>query len=85
MLGVSFDDDRDGRDFHHPADNFFGDGGLLADGGAHAALAHAVRAAKVQFDAIRAGIGGALDEFMPLFARVHHERGDDGVVRASVF
>ena len=34
--------------------------GHLADGGAHAALAHAVRAAEVQLEAVGAGVFGAL-------------------------
>ena len=57
---------------------------LLADGRAHAALAHAVRAAEIQLDAVRAGIRGALHEFMPAFARVHHQRGDHRAVRPAL-
>ena len=58
--------------------------GLLPDCRAHAALAHAVRATEVQLDAVRARVLGALHEFMPVLARVHHERGDDGVIRPAL-
>ena len=84
-VGRELDDDGDGGGLHDPARDFLDDGGLLADGGAHAALAHAVRAAVVELDAVGAGIGGALDELVPLFARLDHERGDDGVVRPALF
>ena len=58
--------------------------GHLTDGGAHAALAHAVRAAEVEFEAVGARIFGALDDVVPgLALRFDHERGDDGVLRVT--
>ena len=55
--------------------------GHLADGGAHAALAHAVRAAEVELEAVGAGAFGALDDVMPgLALGFDHERGDDDVL-----
>src|SRR3990167_2744590 len=55
--------------------------GHLAHGGAHAALAHAVGAAKVQLDAVRTGVFHARQDGLPalLFAR-HHQRNDHGAV-----
>ena len=52
----------------------------LADGGAHAALAHAVRTAEVQLQAIGARAFRALDHLAPgLTLRLDHERRDDRV------
>ena len=80
-----FDDDRNFGGFHDPADNRFGHVGVLSDRGAHAAFAHAVRAAEVKFDTVGAAVGGAFDEFVPALAGVDHERGDDRVIRPAVF
>jgi hypothetical protein len=58
--------------------------GHLADGAAHAALAHAVRAAEIQLQAVGAGVFGALHDVVPGFAlRFHHQRRDHGVLRDS--
>ncbi len=84
-VGRQFRDHGNGRGFHHPLDNRLGDIRILANGRAHPAFAHAMRAAKVQFDPVRAAIGRALDEVVPVLARVDHERGDDGVVRPALF
>ena len=56
MLGVSFTITGMRRDLRHPARDLLAIFRHLADGAAHAALAHAVRAAVVQLDAVRAGI-----------------------------
>ena len=57
----------------------------LADGAAHAALAHAVRAAEVQLQAIRARVFGSLHDLVPGFAlRFHHQRRDHGVLRIAL-
>ena len=77
-------DDRNFCDFLDPADNRFSHFWILADGGAHAALAHPMRAAEVELEAIGAGIFGAFHEFMPVFARIHHQRCDHGVVRPAL-
>jgi hypothetical protein len=56
--------------------------GHLAHGRAHAALAHAVRAAEIELDAVAARVLDLLQDVAPvvLGAR-HHERSDDGAVR----
>ena len=52
---------------------------------AHAALAHAVRAAEVELQAVGAGVFGALDDVVPgLALRFHHQRRDDGVLRVAL-
>src|SRR6185437_1657328 len=49
---------------------------------AHAALAHAVRAAKVQLDAVAFGFLDAGEDLLPtLLVARHHQRGDEGAVR----
>ena len=55
--------------------------GHLADGRAHAALAHAVRAAEVQLDAVGAGVLDPRQDGLPgrLVAR-HHQRDDQRAV-----
>ena len=56
----------------------------LADGRAHAALAHAVRAAEVQLEAVGAGVFCALHDVMPgLALALHHQRGDHDVLRVA--
>ena len=60
--------------------------GHLADGRAHAALAHAVGAAEVEFEAVRAGVFGALDDLVPGFAfGLDHQRRDDDVLGVAPF
>ena len=47
--------------------------GHLADGAAHTALAHTVRASEIQLQPVRAGIFRPLDDVVPdLALRVHH-------------
>ena len=82
-VGRELGDDRDFRDLLDPPNDGLGHLRILADGRAHAALAHAVRAAEVQFDAVRPRVLGALYEFMPALAGVHHERRDDRVMRPA--
>ena len=67
-VGREFRDDRSFRNFFGPRRNHFGVFGHLADGGAHAALAHAVRAAEIQFERIGAGIFRAANDLVPGFA-----------------
>src|SRR5207245_3413146 len=67
-------------DFLDPADNRFSHFWILADGGAHAALAHPMRAAEVELEAIGAGVFGPFHEFMPALARIDHQRSDDSVI-----
>src|ERR1039458_787026 len=83
-VGRELGDDRDFRDLLDPPNDGLGHLRILADGRAHAALAHAVRTAEVQFDAVRPRVLGALYEFMPALAGVHHERRDDGVPRPAL-
>src|SRR5579885_1012343 len=74
--------DEDGRAgfLLDPGGDHFGVVGDLADGGAHAAFAHPVRAAEVEFEAVGAGILGLLHDFVPGFALgFDHEGSDDGV------
>ena len=59
--------------------------GHLADGAAHAALAHAVRAAEIQLQAVGAGVFGVPHDLVPGFALgIHHQRGDHGVIRIAL-
>ena len=52
--------------------------GHLSHGGAHAALAHAVGATEVQFQAVGAGVFCALHDVVPgLALALDHQRGDD--------
>ena len=59
--------------------------GHLSDGGAHAALRHAVRTAEVELEPVGARALGGLDDLVPLLAlRLHHQRHDDGVLRVAL-
>jgi len=78
-------DHRNRGDFHYPTDNSFRHGRLLTHGRAHAAFTHAVRAAKIEFDAIGPGIHGTFDEFMPALPGVHHQRDHHRAVRPTPF
>ena len=54
----------------------------LADGGAHAALAHAVRAAEIELDTVGAGVlDQGQDVFPCLLLARHHDGDDDRPVR----
>ena len=58
--------------------------GDLADRGAHAALAHAVRAAEVELDAVGAGVVAPGDDLVPgLALRLDHEARHDRLVRVA--
>jgi len=58
----------------------------LAHGRAHAALAHAVRAAEVEFDAVGAGVfHERQDGFPALLLARHHQRDDHGAIRPVAF
>ena len=65
------------RGFHHPARDLLAVFGHLADGGAHAALAHSMRAAVVQLDAVGAGVFDALDDLAPGFGFGFDHGGND--------
>src|SRR5277367_3267198 len=81
-----FRDNRSLRDFFGPRGNHFRVFGDLADGGAHAALAHAVGAAEIQFERVGAGIFGAADDVVPGFAfGFDHEGGDDEIFGVAFF
>ena len=73
---------RNGGDLLDPFGDHAGVVGHLADGRAHAALAHAVRAAEVQFDAVGPGVLRPLRDLVPgLAVRFDHERDEQGMVR----
>ena len=76
-VGRELDDHRNLADFLHPRRDHLRVFGHLADGRAHAALTHAVRAAEIQFERIRAGIFGATHHLVPGFALgFDHQRSD---------
>src|ERR1019366_1496129 len=83
-VGGELDDYWDCRGLHDPADDLLGHRRLLADRRAHAAFAHAVRAAEVQLDAVGASVGGALDELMPTLPGIDHQRSNHGAVRPAL-
>src|ERR1035441_1294512 len=64
-VGREFHQHRRARHFLDPPGDHAGILGDLADGRAHAALAHAVGAAEIQLQAIGAGVFGALDDCSP--------------------
>src|SRR5262249_42889346 len=73
-------------DFLHPFGDHAGVLGHLPDGGAHAAFAHAVRAAEVELEAIRAGVFAALDDVVPGFPLgIDHQARDHSVMREALF
>ena len=78
-------DHRSGGDLHDPAGDFLGDIGILANGRAHAAFAHAVGAAEIELESVGASVLAALDEVVPFLAGIGHERGDDGVAGPAFF
>jgi hypothetical protein len=55
-VGRELDEHRRPRELLRPAGDLLEDLGLLADGRAHAALAHPVRAAEVELEAVGAGV-----------------------------
>src|SRR5208337_5654171 len=72
--------------FHDPTRNLFAVLRHLPDGAAHAALAHAVRTAVVQFDPVGAGILNAPNDVVPRFRLGLHHRGDeDGAIGPGAF
>ena len=76
-VGRQLDDHRCPRRLLHPRSDHLRVLGHLADSRAHAALAHTVRAAKVEFQRVRAGVFGAAHHLVPGFAlRFHHQRSD---------
>ena len=84
-VGRELHEHRRARLLLHPRGDHLGVLGHLADGRAHAALAHAVRAAEVQLQAVGAGVFGARDDVVPRLAlRLDHQRRDDGVLRIAL-
>ena len=85
-VGGELDEHRGAGHFLDPFGDHAGVVGHLADGAAHAALAHAVGAAEVQLEAVGAGVFGALDDVVPGFALgIDHQGGDDGVLGIALF
>src|SRR5208283_6236720 len=76
-VGRELDDHRNPGYFHDPTRNLFAVLRHLTHSAAHAAFAHAVRAAIVQFDAVRAGVLNAANDVVPGFPLGLHHRGDD--------
>jgi hypothetical protein len=76
MLGVSFTI-TGSRILLAPFGDHLDVFGHLANGRAHAAFAHAVRAAEIEFDAIGAGVLDARQDRLPAcFLARHHDRDD---------
>src|SRR6185437_13419324 len=83
-VGCELDDDRSARGFLHPFGDLLAVFRHLTYGRAHAALAHAVWAAKVELEAVGAGALGTLDDVVPDVAfGFDHERSDDDVLRIA--
>src|SRR5688572_10312489 len=84
-VGGEFDQHRRACDFLHPFGDHAGVLRHLPDGGAHAALAHAVRASEVELESIGAGIFRTADNVVPRLALgIHHQGGNYGVVRVAL-
>ena len=64
-VGRELHDHRNFRHFLHPGSDHLRVFGHLADRRAHAALAHAVRAAEIQFERVGAGVFGAAHHVVP--------------------
>ncbi len=80
-LGVSLTITGIVRDFLDPARDHASVVGHLADGRAHAALAHAVRAAEIELDAVGAGVLRLPGDRMPgLALRLDHQRDEQRAV-----
>ena len=69
-VGGELDDHRGARLFLHPAGDLLAVLGDLSHGGAHSPLAHAVRAAEVQFQSIGAGVFCTLHDVVPDVSRL---------------
>ncbi len=76
------DDDGHARVLLAPARHHLDVFGHLPDGGAHAALGHAVRTAEIELDAVAIRLLDAIQDRLPgfLIAR-HHQRSDERAVR----
>ena len=82
MFGRELDHHRHAGRCLAPARHHLDVFGHLADGRAHAALAHAVRAAEIELDAVASGVLDLLQD--PLPARLlagHHQRDEQAAVR----
>ena len=79
-VGGELDEDRDRGLLHHPLGDHLDVLGDLADRGAHAAFAHPVRAAEVEFDAVGTGVVDPADHVVPgLGLGLDHQRDDHGL------
>ena len=70
---------RHGRVLDRPAGHRLEHLGLLPDRRPHAAFAHAVRAAEVELDPVRAVIDHGLDDVAPVLPGLDHQRRDQGM------
>jgi hypothetical protein len=61
--------------------------GHLPDGAAHAALAHTVGTAEIQFEPIRARVFGSVSRWscQAVAIRLYHQRRNHGVMREALF
>ena len=83
-IGCELHQHRRARNFFHPASDQLGVFGNLSDGAAHAALAHAVRAAEIQLQAVGARVFGLAHDLVPgLALRLHHQRSDHCMLRIA--
>ena len=81
-VGGELHDHRHARILLAPAGDHLDVFRHLAHGGAHAALAHAMRAAEVELDAVAARLLDARQDGLPAFLRTRNHDGDDhGAVR----
>src|SRR5437868_3643257 len=66
----------------HPACDLLAILRNLTNGGPHATLAHSMRAAVIELNAVRAGIFDPANNILPgLLSRFHHRRYDNGTIR----
>ena len=80
-IGGELGNDGYGGGFHDPLHYDAGNFGVLPYGCAHATFGHAMGAAKVEFEAVCAGVFYFFDEVVPaFFIVVGHERNDHGPV-----
>ena len=79
-------ENRHGRVLFDPAANHFGQGRVLALFAAHVLFGHTVRAAKIEFDGIRARVLHRLHQLPPaIFFNAVHDAGNNGAVGVGFF
>ncbi len=85
-VGSEFDDDGNFGDVHDPTGDLLAVFGDLANGAAHAAFAHAVGTAVIEFDAIGARVLNAANDVVPGFGfGFNHGGDDDGAIGPRAF